>query len=679
MAPPNFNLGQRSIPSGYLVGRTSPGTGPQELLSIADVARLIVGIGVAAPPGSPSTLVPIADQRVLGNGSGAAATPVALSISQPAAGLTVAWAAGGITLALADDLAGLEAMSSTGLVTRTASNTYAQRTLTAPAAGFTISNPAGIAGNPTFALADDLAGLEALAGLGLVARTASNTYVARSIDSLTVGVTVSDGSGAAGNPTLDLGADLAALEAMSGTGLVARTASETYAQRTIAVGSAKLTISNGSGVSGNPTLDLGSVAASDLSNGVSGSGAIALVNTPTFITPVIGAATGTSLVLSSTLHVGAALAGNAGTQTIVRTSDGTGLVIARDTAGTPAELWVGISQTGLYGEIQSAQAGVGFTPTKLWLNRQGGDVAVGGSLGIGRAPTTHLDIAVSGANPTITLAGGGSVTPTFVATRAMGSIGSPTVIDAANRYLLSILGQGYDGAAYGSGAQIAIRSDGAWTGSSYPTRIEFLTVASGSTTLTERGRLHPSGGLSLGNTTDPGATNLSVTGAITGASLALSGGLGLKGAGLPLGTINAATLPSGYIIYAQGPGIYTGNLYHNSGWKYAANGSGGYVELGPSSTIAMHLGWAANNTGGAAAAAVPTAAASIYVNGDVRQGTGSAIATTATDGFLLIATCAGAPTGVPSNAGAGQIPVVFDKTNNRLYVYDGGWISAAFA
>ena len=42
---------------------------------------------------------------------------------------------------------------------------------------------------------------------------------------------------------------------------------------------------------------------------------------------------------------------------------------------------------------------------------------------------------------------------------------------------------------------------------------------------TERMRLFSSGGLSLGNTTDPGATNLSVTGAITSASLATTAGL----------------------------------------------------------------------------------------------------------------------------------------------------------
>lgn len=55
----------------------------------------------------------------------------------------------------------------------------------------------------------------------------------------------------------------------------------------------------------------------------------------------------------------------------------------------------------------------------------------------------------------------------------------------------------------------------------------------------------------------------------------------------------------------------------------------------------------------------------------------AALATTATLGYIMIPSCAGAPTGVPADIPTGQIPVVFDSTNNKLYVYDGGWISTA--
>ncbi|KKL23227.1 hypothetical protein LCGC14_2427520 [marine sediment metagenome] len=61
---------------------------------------------------------------------------------------------------------------------------------------------------------------------------------------------------------------------------------------------------------------------------------------------------------------------------------------------------------------------------------------------------------------------------------------------------------------------------------------------------------------------------------------------------------------------------------------------------------------------------------------DVRVGTGSAIATNAITGFLLIPGCAGAPTGDPTNDGVGAVALVYDTTNNLLYANDGGgWVA----
>lgn len=49
----------------------------------------------------------------------------------------------------------------------------------------------------------------------------------------------------------------------------------------------------------------------------------------------------------------------------------------------------------------------------------------------------------------------------------------------------------------------------------------------------------------------------------------------------------------------------------------------------------------------------------------------AAIATSATDGFLYIPTCAGPPTGAPT-AYTGRAPMVLDSTNSKLYVRVGG-------
>ena len=50
-----------------------------------------------------------------------------------------------------------------------------------------------------------------------------------------------------------------------------------------------------------------------------------------------------------------------------------------------------------------------------------------------------------------------------------------------------------------------------------------------------------------------------------------------------------------------------------------------------------------------------------------------ALATTATTGFVYIPSCAGPPTGVPTQSSSAGRPVIFDSTNNYLYVYNGGW------
>lgn len=49
----------------------------------------------------------------------------------------------------------------------------------------------------------------------------------------------------------------------------------------------------------------------------------------------------------------------------------------------------------------------------------------------------------------------------------------------------------------------------------------------------------------------------------------------------------------------------------------------------------------------------------------------AALATNATRGFAYIPTCAGTPTGVPTTQ-TGTMPMVYDTTNNFLYMYNGG-------
>ena len=154
------------------------------------------------------------------------------------------------------DLDALAALSTQGIPCRAAAGTWNIRTLVAPAAGITITNPAGISGNFTFALADDLLALENLGGTGIAARTAANTWAQRSLTQPAAGFTINNADGVAGNPTFALSDDLSALESLGGTGIAVRTAANTWTQRTITGTANKITVTDGDGVSGNPTITI---------------------------------------------------------------------------------------------------------------------------------------------------------------------------------------------------------------------------------------------------------------------------------------------------------------------------------------------------------------------------------------------------------------------------------------
>lgn len=107
------------------------------------------------------------------------------------------------------DLAALAANSTNGLWARTGSGTGAARTITGPAAGITVTNGDGVSGNPTLALANDLAALEGLATTGLIARTATDTATTRTITGTANAISVTNGDGVSGNPTLAISTDAA--------------------------------------------------------------------------------------------------------------------------------------------------------------------------------------------------------------------------------------------------------------------------------------------------------------------------------------------------------------------------------------------------------------------------------------------------------------------------------------
>jgi hypothetical protein len=93
-------------------------------------------------------------------------------------------------------------------------------------------------------------------GLGFVVKTDSLTFTPREIQTTGAGITISNGDGIAGNPTIGLSGLPLILAQASGSGLLSLNSGSTISPVTITGTSGEITVANGTGVGGNPTIGL---------------------------------------------------------------------------------------------------------------------------------------------------------------------------------------------------------------------------------------------------------------------------------------------------------------------------------------------------------------------------------------------------------------------------------------
>lgn len=214
-------LAQSQVGSGYVQGNAGATSGLMKASPLTDYLDRVFG----------STT-----DKVVYRGSGGWVTTTLSAFARTLiddadavnARATLGLSIGGAVEAWDADLDCLAALSTTGLIARTGAGTCAIRTLTAPAAGITVANGDGVSGNPTLALANDLAALEALASTGIAVRTATDTWAQRTLQAPAAGMTITNPAGVAGDPTFVLANDLAAVEGLSGTGIARRTGTDAW-------------------------------------------------------------------------------------------------------------------------------------------------------------------------------------------------------------------------------------------------------------------------------------------------------------------------------------------------------------------------------------------------------------------------------------------------------------------
>jgi hypothetical protein len=95
------------------------------------------------------------------------------------------------------------------------------------------------------------------AGTGVIVKTSASSVTARSLATSGSGLTISNGSGVAGNPTLALTGLPLSLAGLSGTGLLALTSSGTALGGVELLGtSSQISVANGNGSTGSPTISI---------------------------------------------------------------------------------------------------------------------------------------------------------------------------------------------------------------------------------------------------------------------------------------------------------------------------------------------------------------------------------------------------------------------------------------
>lgn len=294
-----------------------------------------------------------------------------------------------------NDMDVVKGITANGMLARTADDTYASRTITASTVagevGLTVTNGDGVAGDPTIGY--DITGTTAVTGT--IATT--DVIIAHVTDTDNANVKVTFG---------DIFTDLDVVSGISADGILVRTAADTYASRTIqastVAGDEGISVVQGDGIAGNPEIGLDIV-------GLGTKGADALDGTNDYLvfynadtTGAAGPAANQKMTLDefASFVAGAAndntisegdssiVVADSGTGTITTTVDGT--TVATSTAsGTTfnsiavsdlTATWVLYAGTG--GEVKG-EAGFTYTEgtdTLSAVNIDGTTQVVGGTL-----------------------------------------------------------------------------------------------------------------------------------------------------------------------------------------------------------------------------------------------------------------------------------------------------------